>query len=94
MDTLAKDGAAAEPGYVDGKRDGYTPAQRFFITFGQVWCQNQTEQSARVSAKIDPHSSGEWRTDGTVQNFDEFGKAFGCKVGQPMMPAAGGCRTW
>jgi putative endopeptidase len=94
MDVLAKDGAAAEPGYVDGKRDGYTPAQRFFITFGQVWCQNQTEQSARVSAKTDPHSPGEWRTNGSVQNFDEFGKAFGCKVGQPMMPASGGCRTW
>ncbi len=94
MDTLEKEGAAAEPGYVDGKRDGFTPAQRFFISFGQVWCQNQTEQSARVSAKTDPHSSGEWRTNGTVQNFDEFGKAFGCKVGQPMMPAGGGCRTW
>ncbi len=36
MDVLTKDGAAAEPGYVDGKRDGYTPAQRFFIAFGQV----------------------------------------------------------
>jgi putative endopeptidase len=94
MDVLAKDGAAAEPGYVDGKRDGYTPAQRFFITFGQVWCGNKTEQSARVSAKTDPHSPGEWRTNGSVQNFDEFGKAFGCKVGQPMMPASGGCRTW
>ena len=94
MDTLAKEGAAAEPDYVDGKRDGFTPEQRFFISFGQVWCQNQTEQSARVSAKTDPHSSGEWRTKGTVQNFDEFGKAFGCKVGQPMMPVGGGCRTW
>jgi putative endopeptidase len=94
MDTLATEGAAGEPGYVDGKRDGYTPAQRFFITFGQVWCENQTEQVARVRAKTDPHSSGEWRTNGTVQNFDEFGKAFGCKVGQPMMPASGGCRTW
>jgi putative endopeptidase len=31
---------------------------------------------------------------GVVQNFDEFGKAFGCKVGSPMMPASGGCRTW
>ena len=39
--------------------DGYTPAQRFFIAFGQVWCQNQTEQSARVLAKTDPHSSGD-----------------------------------
>jgi putative endopeptidase len=31
---------------------------------------------------------------GTVQNFDEFGKAFGCKKGDPMMPTSGGCRTW
>ena len=62
------------------------PEQRFFIAFGQVWCENQTEQKARVLAKTDPHSSGEWRVKGTVQNFDEFGKAFGCKVGQPMMP--------
>jgi len=94
METLAKPGEASEPLYMDGKRDGYTPAQRFFISFGQIWCQNQTEQSARVLAKTDPHSSGEWRVKGTVQNFDEFGKAFGCKVGQPMMPASGGCRTW
>lgn len=94
MATLAKEGAAAEPGYVDGKRDGYTPAQRFFITFGQVWCQNETEQAARLSAKVDPHSPGRWRTNGSVQNFDAFGKAFGCHVGQPMMPASGGCRTW
>jgi putative endopeptidase len=92
-EVLAKQGPAAEPGYVDGKRDGYTPQQRFFITFGQLWCQNQTEQSARVLAKTDPHSSGEWRAKGTVQNFDEFGKAFGCKVGQPMMPASS-CRVW
>jgi len=93
MDVLAKEGAAAEPGYVDGKRDGYTPAQRFFISFGQVWCENRTEQVARVRAKTDPHSSGEWRANGTVQNFDEFGKAFGCKVGQPMMPEKS-CRVW
>lgn len=93
QDTIAKQGAAALPGYVDGKRDGYTPEQRFFIGFGQVWCQNQTEQSARVLAKTDPHSSGEWRVKGTVQNFDEFGKAFGCKVGQPMMPT-NTCRVW
>jgi len=90
METLAKQGPTAE----DAKIDGYTPAQRFFITFGQVWCQNQTEQSARVSAKTDPHSSGEFRANGSVQNFDAFGKAFGCKVGQPMMPDSGGCRVW
>ena len=80
-------------GYVDGKRDGYTADQRFFLSFGQVWCENRTEQSARVLAKTDPHSAGQWRTNGTVQNFDAFGKAFGCKVGQPMMPT-NACRVW
>ncbi|MBB5343661.1 M13 family metallopeptidase [Tunturibacter empetritectus] len=90
---LTQQGATAEPGYADGKRDGYTAQQRFFIAFGQLWCQNQTEQNARVLAKTDPHSTGEWRAKGTVQNFDEFGKAFGCKAGQPMMPV-NSCRVW
>jgi putative endopeptidase len=98
QETIAADPVKALAGYTSDKpataeKDGYTPAQRFFIGFGQVWCQNQTEQSARVRAKTDPHSSGEWRTNGSVQNFDEFGKAFGCKVGQPMMPT-NSCRVW
>jgi putative endopeptidase len=93
QEVLAKGGPNAEPGYVNGEKDGYTPAQRFFITFGQVWCENQREQAARVQAKTNPHSTGEWRTKGTVQNFEEFGKAFGCKVGQPMMPE-NSCRVW
>ena len=75
------------------KIDDLTPEQRFFLGFGQVWCQNQTEQAARLQAKTNPHSTGEWRTNGSVQNFDAFGKAFGCKVGQPMMPA-NACRVW
>ncbi len=80
-------------GLRDGKRDGYTADQRFFLAFGQVWCENRTEQYSRVAAKTDPHSAGQWRTNGTVQNFDAFGKAFGCKVGQPMMPH-NSCRVW
>jgi putative endopeptidase len=90
--TLAKQGVTDLDGTQD-VIDGYTPAQRFFLAFGQVWCENRTEQAARVAAKTDPHSAGKWRTDGTVQNFDEFGKAFGCKVGQPMMPEHS-CRVW
>ncbi len=89
MSTLASEGKSNT-----AEMDGYTPAQRFFISFGQIWCQNQTEQSAINSAKVDPHSSGEWRVKGTVQNFDAFGKAFGCHPGQPMMPENGGCRVW
>ncbi len=93
-DTMAEEGAKAEPDYVDGKRDGYTADQRFFISFAQVWCGTLTPQSAVMQAKTNPHSTGEWRVRGTVQNFDEFGKAFGCKKGDPEMPANGGCRTW
>jgi putative endopeptidase len=88
MSTLAEQNASST-----AKVDNYTPAQRFFLGFGQVWCENTTEQAARLRAKTDPHSSGRWRTNGAVQNFDEFGKAFGCKVGQPMMPA-NACRVW
>jgi putative endopeptidase len=89
LNTLADENASTT-----AKIDGYSPAQRYFLAFGQVWCQNVTEQQARLRAKTDPHSSGRWRVNGAVQNFDEFGKAFGCKKGDPMMPADGGCRVW
>jgi putative endopeptidase len=88
MSTLAKEGM--DPA---AKSDGYTAAQRYFIGFGQVWCENTREEAARLRARTDPHSSGMWRVNGSVQNFDEFGKAFGCKVGQPMMPS-NACRVW
>jgi putative endopeptidase len=88
LDTLAAQGKS-----ITDKVDGYTEAQRYFLGFGQVWCQNQTEPSARQSALTDPHSPGRWRTNGSVQNFDEFGKAFGCSKGQPMYPE-NSCRVW
>ncbi len=88
MSTLAEQNASTT-----ARIDNYTPAQRYFLGFGQVWCENVTEQAARLRARTDPHSAGRWRTNGSVQNFDEFGKAFGCKVGQPMMPA-NACRVW
>ncbi|HUB29625.1 MAG TPA: M13 family metallopeptidase [Terracidiphilus sp.] len=88
LDTLASQGKT-----IHEKIDGYTEAQRYFLGFAQVWCQNQTEQSARQSALVDPHSPGQWRVNGSVQNFDEFGKAFGCKKGQPMDPEKS-CRVW
>jgi putative endopeptidase len=88
LDTLREQGKS-----IEDKVEGYTEKQRFFIGFAQVWCENQTEQSARQRALTDPHSPGRWRTNGAVQNFDEFGKAFGCKRGQPMYPE-NSCRVW
>jgi putative endopeptidase len=73
--------------------DGYTPQQRFFLAYGQIWCQNVTDQEARKRALTDPHSPGEWRVNGAVQNSAAFQKAWGCKDGQPMV-SANACRVW
>jgi putative endopeptidase len=73
--------------------DGYTPQQRFFISYGQIWCQNVTDQEARRLAIIDPHSPGRWRVNGVVQNSAAFAEAFGCKAGQPMV-RENACRVW
>ncbi len=78
---------------INTKIDGYTQAQRYFIGFAQVWCQNTREATARQRVLVDPHSPGKWRVNGTVQNFDAFAKAFGCKKGQPMYPV-NSCRVW
>jgi putative endopeptidase len=84
---------AKETGTAGAQIDGYTPAQRFFLSFGQIWCENVREQAARSRALTDPHSPGQWRVNGAVQNFDEFGKAFSCKKGAPMYPE-NSCRVW
>jgi putative endopeptidase len=84
---------AGEHKILDEKIDGFTSPQRFFIAYGQLWCENTTEQTSRVRAKVDPHSPGRFRINGVVQNFDEFGKAFGCRQGQSMMPE-NACRVW
>ncbi len=73
--------------------DGYTAPQRFFISYGQIWCQNVTDQQARKLAIIDPHSPGRWRVNGVVQNSAAFQEAFGCKAGQPMV-RENACRVW
>src|SRR3984957_1818542 len=73
--------------------DGYTAQQRFFLSFGQIWCQNVTDQEARKRVLTDPHSPGRWRVNGAVQNSAAFQEAFGCKAGQPMV-AENACRVW
>ncbi len=87
------DALAEQHKSIDDKIDGFTEAQRYFIGFAQVWCENHSEAIARQLVLIDPHSPGRWRVNGTVQNFDVFAKAFGCKKGQPMAPVSS-CRVW
>ena len=73
--------------------EGFTPAQRFFIGYGQVWCQNVTDQYSRVAALTDPHSPGKYRVNGVVSNSVEFQKAFACKPGDPMV-RENACHVW
>jgi predicted metalloendopeptidase len=78
---------------IDEQIDGFTPAQRFFIGFAQVWCENITPQRARELALVDPHSPGKYRVIGAVQNSPDFPKAFGCKPGAAMVPE-NACHVW
>jgi putative endopeptidase len=75
------------------KIDGYTPQQRFFLGFGRVWCEKRRPEVARMRVLVDPHSPGQWRVDGVVQNMPEFQKAWSCKAGQPMV-AENACHVW
>ncbi|MEK7755209.1 MAG: M13 family metallopeptidase, partial [Acidobacteriota bacterium] len=75
------------------KIDGFTPEQRLFLGWSQIWCQVSTDEGARLRAATDPHSPGRWRVNGVVVNMPEFRQAFGCQAGQPMAPEKA-CRVW
>ncbi len=66
---------------------GYTPVQRFFLSFAQGWCENHTEAFAKEDAKTNPHAPGKYRVNGVLVNMEAFREAFACKVGTPMAPA-------
>lgn len=75
--------------------DGFTPEQRFFLGFAQVWGENMAPQEATRRALTDPHAQGPFRVNGTVQNMPEFWKAYNCNEGQPMVrEAAKRCAIW
>ena len=73
--------------------DGLTPDQRFFVGMAQWACGDQRPEQKRMNATVDPHSPEEFRVNGVVSNMPEFGQAFGCKEGQPMM-RVNACRVW
>jgi endothelin-converting enzyme/putative endopeptidase len=74
-------------------KDGFTTDQRFFLAFGQDWCDNSTPEVERLRAQTDPHSIDRDRANGVVSNMPEFQKAFGCATGKPMV-SANACRVW
>jgi endothelin-converting enzyme/putative endopeptidase len=81
-------------GNVPPEKDGFTAEQRFWIGFGQVWCENVRPERSRTMALSDPHSPGRFRTNGVVSNSPDFAKAFSCKPGDAMVRAEKSCRVW
>ena len=73
--------------------DGLTPDQRFFVGMAQWACGDERPQSKRLNAITNPHSPEEYRVNGVVSNMPEFGAAFACRAGQPMVRASA-CRIW
>jgi putative endopeptidase len=73
--------------------DGLTPDQRFFVGMAQWACGDERPENKRLNAITNPHSPLEDRVNGVVSNLPEFGKAFACRAGQPMVRAQQ-CRVW
>ncbi len=64
--------------------DGFTPDQRFFLSYANVWAGNIRDEEILLRTKTDPHSLGRWRVNGTLRNIEPFFKAFDIKEGDTM----------
>jgi putative endopeptidase len=76
---------AGKPGLA--RIDGFTPEQRFFLAWAQIWRAKATEQYLRNQVVVDPHAPARWRGMGPLSNLKEFADAFGCKAGDQMVRA-------
>lgn len=75
--------------------DGFTPEQRFFLGYAQIWGANARREAERLQVSNDPHPLPRYRTNGPLSNMPEFAAAFGCKMGDAMVrPAAERCQVW
>jgi len=74
---------------------GFTPEQRFFLGYAQIWAQNIRPEAARLRVATDPHPLGRFRVNGPLSNMPLFATAFQCKADDPMVrPANKRCQIW
>jgi putative endopeptidase len=67
------------------KIDGFTPEQRFFLSWAQVWRNNTRRETFRLLLQIDPHSPAKFRVNGPFSNLPEFAHAFDVPDGSSMV---------
>jgi len=82
---------------IEGKRPatlgGFTPEQRFFLGWAQVWGANMRAENARLMANTNEHPLPKFRTNGPLSNMELFAKAFACKKGDAMVRESV-CKIW
>jgi putative endopeptidase len=84
----------AEGKSLDAKEaDGWTPRQRFFVSYAYSWCEQVRPELMRTLVLTNPHSIPKYRVNNVVSNMPEFQEAFTCKKGSPMV-RANQCRVW
>lgn len=64
--------------------DGFTPEQRFYLSYANVWAANIRDEEILSRTKTDPHSLGRWRVNATLRNLQPFFDAFNVKEGDKM----------
>jgi putative endopeptidase len=82
--------------YKSGEKiDGFTPVQRFFLSYAQIWENNIRDEALKLRIKTDPHSPGKQRVIAPLSNMPEFWEAFNVKPGDPMrMPPDKLVKIW
>lgn len=73
--------------------DGFTPEQRFFLGWAQVWATKATEEFERLQVSTDPHAIARWRVNGPLSNMPQFAGAFDCKSNSEMT-RKDSCQIW
>ena len=73
--------------------EGLTDEQLFFVSYGQIWCNQQTPEAAGLQIRTDSHSPGEFRVIGALSNLPAFAEVFQCETGTPMAPEER-CEVW
>ena len=75
--------------------DGFTPEQRFFLSWAQVWRRNVREEALKLQVNTDSHAPAKFRINGPLVSMPEFFQAFGCEEGTPMVsPASTRVTIW
>ncbi|MGH9821987.1 MAG: M13 family metallopeptidase [Blastocatellia bacterium] len=75
--------------------DGFTPQQRFFLAYAQVWAGSDRPEFEKLMVNLNPHPLDRFRAIAAASNMPQFAEAFHCKEGDAMVRATSKrCQIW